>query len=110
MKRFEMLMVLQYNGYPQRREKQVVKDNITGDEDWEENLLAWLEDDGVKCRKATIKSAEQPTTDDGFVCLRVTLALDCEGDEQQAGRIASEYCSREVDSEKTFYCDSCWVE
>lgn len=108
--KFTLDLLLQYNGYPESRAAKVIEENITGDEDWNEDLLARLKEEGISCQKATLKSAYQPTTDDGFVCLRVPIHLECEGDENEAFQALNKFCEREVDSSPTFYCDSCWVE
>lgn len=103
-------LIFQYNGYPQSQEAVVVRENITGDEYWEEDFVGRLQRAGVAATKAEIDCPYSPTCDDHFVCLRVPVLVHFDGDEEDVSRKLCKWCETYADDAATFYSDSCWLE
>lgn len=105
-----MKIVFSYHGYPMRRAGEVIADNITGDEDWQEYLAGILERYGVAATDITVL---EPFADDGreFVAVRVPVGVTYtdSGDTPLESRMAR-FCENAVDYEEGFYCDSCYWE
>lgn len=103
-------IIYQYNGYPQTRGTHVVRENITGNEAWEEYILSQIEDYGVHATQAIVGEPYQPATDDGFVCVRVPITFSCAGKVGEVRKALDKYCENAQDWEEGFYCNRCWVE
>lgn len=103
------IMVFQFNGYPERVAAKVVRENITDDDYWEEDLLGRLNEEGVAATKAEVGTPYGPAGGD-FVCLYVPIKVEFDGDEEQAAAALNKWLATYIDDAPTFYADSCWLE
>jgi hypothetical protein len=90
-----------------RRAEEVVRDNITGDEDWQENLIGTLQDYGMEPTAVEL-GTPFPADDSGdWVAVRVPVTVTHADKEKY--RLQS-YCDDATDDAIGFYCDSCYSE
>ena len=107
----KMRIVFSYHGYPMSRAKEVVSDNITGDEEWQDYLSGVLENYGVAASSASVGKPFKPSQKD-FVAVRVPVTVeytDAGGDKPLDLRMF-QFCENAADYEEGFYCDSCYWE
>lgn len=107
----KMRIVFSYHGYPMSRASEVLDENITGNEDWQEYLSGILEDYGVTVHSAEVGKPFPPEEQD-FVAVRVPVNVeysDAGGDLSLEDRMFR-FCENAVDYEEGFYCDSCYWE
>jgi len=100
-------LVFSYHGYPMRKADEVVRANITGDDDWQENLLYYVNEYGLDASSAEIGKPFPADADEGFVAVRVPVTVTHSGN---AKFTLGKYCEDAVDYETGFYCDSCYWE
>jgi hypothetical protein len=100
-------IVYTYDGYPMRRADNVVRENITGDEEWQEYLFGQLEDYGIEATAAEVGSPYPADKSGDWVAVRVPITVTYKGKRKHR---LSEYCNNAADYEEGFYCDSCYWE
>jgi hypothetical protein len=100
-------LVFSYHGYPMRKADEVVRDNITDDEDWQENLISTLQDYGMEPTAIEL-GLPYPADDSGdWVAVRVPITVTHAA--KQKYRLRS-FCEDATDDAMGFYCDSCYWE
>lgn len=100
-------LVFSYHGYPMRKADEVVRDNITGDDDWQENLLYYLNEYGLDASAAEIGEPFPADADEDFVAVRLPVTVTHSGNPKF---VLGKYCEDAVDFHTGFYCDSCYWE
>lgn len=107
----KMRIVFSYHGYPMSRAKEVVEDNITGNDEWQDYLSGILEQYGVTVKSAEVGKPFKPSQKD-FVAVRVPVSVEYAdaGGDKPLDRRMFRFCENAVDYEEGFYCDSCYWE
>lgn len=100
-------LVFSYHGYPMRRADEVVRDNITGDEEWQDSLAGTLHAYGMEPNTVELGTPFPADESGDWVAVRVPITVTYDG--KQRGRLDS-FCANVVDDYQGFYCDSCYWE
>lgn len=105
----KMEIVFSYHGYPMSRADEVVRENISGDEDWQDYMSGVLERYGVATSSIAVGSPFPPRQND-FVAVRVPVTVEYTdaGGGESLDRRMLQFCENAVDYEEGFYCDSCY--
>jgi hypothetical protein len=100
-------IVFSYHGYPMRKADEVVRDNITGDDEWQEHLIGRLEDYGIDATAVEVGKPFPADKKGDWVAVRVPVTVTHTSKRKHR---LSEYCNNASDYEEGFYCDSCYWE
>ena len=100
-------IVFSYHGYPMRRADEVVRDNITGDEDWKEYLSSQLKAYGLNATSIEIGTPFAADDSGDRTAVRVPVIVT---HARSAKHRLGKYCENATDYEEGFYCDSCYWE
>jgi hypothetical protein len=103
----QVRLVFSYHGYPMRRADEVVRDNITGDDEWQENLISTLQEYGMKPTAVELGTPFPAEESGDWVAVRVPITVTHAS--KHGGRLES-FCANVVDDYMGFYCDSCYWE
>ena len=107
----QLRMVYKYNGYPMSKAADVVKDNITGDEDWQENLIDNLSRFGVDATAVRCGEPFAQVPPEEFVAVCVPVTVDYTPSANgPTPRQLRDYCEEAIDWESGFFCDHCYWE
>lgn len=100
-------LVFSYHGYPMHKAEEVVRDNITGDEDWQENLIGTLQDYGMEPTAVELGTPFPADESGDWVAVRVPITVT-HADKKKY--MLQSYCEDAADDAIGFYCDSCYSE
>ena len=103
----QVRLVFSYHGYPMRKADEVVRENITGDEDWQENLISTLQDYGMEPTAVELGTPYPADESGDWVAVRVPITVTHA--DETSYRLSS-FCEDAADDFMGFFCDSCYWE